>query len=142
MFFISRLLFASHDSKRCSRPIHNLLFLFYILKVCLFINFGCAGCLLLCSLSLVGATLFLGAQASHFGIFSCCGAWASVVVGCELSSCDLLDLVAPLHVESSWTRDPTGVPELAGRLLTTRSSGKSHNLFLNRWNTVKSLNKF
>ena len=35
------------------------------------------------------ATLFLGAWASHFGIFSCCGARASVVVACELRSCDL-----------------------------------------------------
>ena len=131
MFFISCLLFASHDSKRCSRPIHNLLFLFYILKVCLFINFGCAGCLLLCSLSLVGATLFLGAQASHFGIFSCCGAWASVVVGCELSSCDLLDLVAPLHVESSWTRDPTPVPCIGSRFLSTVTPGKYFVFILN-----------
>ena len=69
----------------------------------------------MCSLSLVavflvGATLFLGVKASHFGIFSCCGAWTSVVVVFEFSSCDLLDLVAPLQVESSQTRDPTRVP--------------------------------
>ena len=33
-----------------------------------------------------GATLRCGAQASHCGGFSCCGAWASVVVTCGLSS--------------------------------------------------------
>ena len=128
MFFISCPLFASHDSKRYSRPIHNLLFLFYILKVYLFLSFWlCWLFVAVCSLSLVGATL--GAQASHFGIFSCCGAQASVVVACELSSCDLLDLVAPLHEESSRTRDPTSVPELTGRVSTTRSSGKSQFIF-------------
>ena len=48
-----------------------------------------------CRLSLVavsGATLHCGAQGSHCGGFSCCGAWAtgvwaSVVVACRLSSC-------------------------------------------------------
>ena len=50
-----------------------------------------------CGLSLVaasggGATLHCGAQASHCGGFSCCGAralgtWASVVVAHGLSSC-------------------------------------------------------
>ena len=48
-----------------------------------------SGFLSLCG---VGATLHCGAQASHCGGFSCCGAWAlgtraSVVVAHGLSSC-------------------------------------------------------
>ena len=61
-----------------------------------------------------GATLHCGARASHCGGFSCCGARA---LGCTgFSSCGTqaqqlwhMGLVAPWHVESSWTRDRTCV---------------------------------
>ena len=58
--------------------------------------FGCIGSLLLhtgfLQLRQSGATLRCSVQASHCGGFSCCGAWAlgawaSVVVAHELSSC-------------------------------------------------------
>ena len=56
-----------------------------------------------------------GAWASHGGGFFCCGAQ---VLGCMgFSSCStgaqylqLVGLVVPWHVESSWTRDQTHVP--------------------------------
>ena len=81
-----------------------------------------------------GATLRCGAWASHCGGFSCCGARAlgtraSVVVVCGLSSCGLralehrlsslwrMGLVAPWHVESSWTRDRTHVPCIGRQIL-------------------------
>ena len=38
------------------------------------------------------------------------GIWTSVVAGHGLSSCGSWDLVAPLHVGPSWTRDRTRVP--------------------------------
>ena len=55
-----------------------------------------------------------GVQASHWGIFSCCRAWA---LGCEgfsgcaswaleyrINSCGECGLVAPQHVGSSWIK--------------------------------------
>ena len=58
----------------------------------------------------VGATLHRGTWASLCSCFSCCGTqalgtWASVVVGCKLSSFGPWALDALWHVESSWTRD-------------------------------------
>ena len=70
----------------------------------------------------VGATLRCGAQPSHCGGFSCCGAWAlgvraSVAAARGLSSCGTgaqqlwhTGLVAPRHGGSSRTRDRTCVP--------------------------------
>ena len=61
-----------------------------------FLFFGCTGSSLPCTgflqLWRAGATLHCGVQASHYGGFSYCGAWAigaraSVVVVCGLSSC-------------------------------------------------------
>ena len=54
-----------------------------------------------------GATIHCGAQASHCYSFSCCrpqalGAWAQQLW--------LTGLIAPPHMEYSWTRDRTPVP--------------------------------
>ena len=54
------------------------------------------------------------------------GAWASVVASLRLSSTDSWALVAPQHVDSSWTSDRTSDAELADRFLTTGPPGKSH----------------
>ena len=89
-----------------------------------------------------GATLHCGAQASHCGGFSCCGAWslgarASVVVVHGLSSCGSRALERRLS--SCGTRDqlPRSIqdlprpgikpvsPALAGGFLTTVPPGKS-----------------
>ena len=58
------------------------------------------------------------------------GAWASVAAALRLSSPDSWALVAPQHVDSSWTSDRTSDrtsdAELADRFLTTGPPGKSH----------------
>ena len=54
------------------------------------------------------------------------GAWASVAAALRLSSPDSWALVAPQHVDSSWTSDRTSNAELADRFLTTGPPGKSH----------------
>ena len=85
----------------------------------------------------VGATLRCGAQASHCGDFSCCGAralgvWASVVVAHRLSSCGSWALERKLSscgaraqlLCSMWDFPKLGLepmsPALAGGFLTTR----------------------
>ena len=47
-------------------------------------------------------------RASHCSGFSSCGAWALGITG--FSSSNSWGLLAPRHVESSWTRDQTCVP--------------------------------
>ena len=64
------------------------IYIFLIRLFYLLLFFGCVGS----SLLRAGATLRCGAQSSHCGGFSCCGAWApgpqaSVVVAHGLSSC-------------------------------------------------------
>ena len=68
-------------------------------------------------------------QASHFGGFSCCGAWApkhrlsSCVTQLSVSLSYTTGLFAPQHVESSWTRYQTHVPCFGRQILnhwTTR----------------------
>ena len=122
-----------------------LSFFFKFILFNLFI-FGCVGSLLLhtgfLQLRQAGATLRRGAQASHCGGFSCCGAWAlgawaSVVVARRLSSCGSW---APERRLSScgacaqllrgmWDLPGPGLepmsPALAGRCLTTAPPGKS-----------------
>ena len=86
--------------------LHKKLSISYIYIYFFFFNlflFGCIGSLLLCAgflqLRRAGATLPCGAQASHCGGFSCCGAWAlgmraSVVVAHRLS-CSLACEIFP-----------------------------------------------
>ena len=93
-----------------------------------------------------GATLHCGAQASHCGGFSCCGAWAlgtwaSVVVAQGLSSCGSralerrlsklwhTGLVAPRHVRSSWTRARTHVPCNGRRILNHCATREAQKKF-------------
>ena len=89
-----------------------------------------------------GATLRCGAQASHCGGFSCCGARAlgtraSVVAACSLSSCGLRALEHRLSscgaraqlFRGTWDPPAPGIepvcPALAGGLLTAAPPGKS-----------------
>ena len=86
----------------------------------------CAGFL---QLQRVGATLRYGAQASHCGGFSCCGAralgaWASVVAARGLSSCDArAQLLCGMWDLPRPGLEPVS-PALAGRFLTTAPPGK------------------
>ena len=88
----------------------------------------CAGFLWLWQ---VGATFCCGVQASHCGGFSCGaqapGTWASVLATRRLQYLWHMSLVAPWHVESSWTRDQTHVPCIGRQILglTTGPPGKS-----------------
>ena len=83
-----------------------------------------------------------GAQASHCGGFSCCGAWAlgaraSVVVACSLSSCGSRVLECRLSscgaqaylLHSMCDLPGPGIepvsPAFTGRFLTTAPPGKS-----------------
>ena len=59
-------------------------------------------------------------QASHCGGFSGCRAWPLGCVG----------LAAPLHMESSWTRDRTHVPCIGRRTLPTLPPRKSSSVSL------------
>ena len=84
----------------------------------------------------MGATLCCGVQASHYGGFSCCGAWAlgtraSVVAAHGLSSCGLRALDRRLSscgaqaslLHGMWDLPRAGIepvsPALAGRFLTS-----------------------
>ena len=82
----------------------------------------------------MGATLHCGAQASHCGGFSCCGARAlgkraSVVVARGLSSCGTR--ASLLH--GTWDLPGPGIepvsPALAGGFLTTAPPGKPSGTF-------------
>ena len=79
-------------------------------KMILLFTFGCAGCLLLqegfLQVRRGGATLCLGAQASHCRGFTCCGAWA---LEHRHSSFRCMGLTVRRPVRSSWTRDGTCV---------------------------------
>ena len=96
------------------------------MDMCFFFFFGCVVSSLLhvgfLQLQRAGTTLRCGAQASHCGGFSCCGAWAlgaraSVVVACRLQQLWHTGLVAPRHEGSSWTRARTHVPCMGRRIL-------------------------
>ena len=66
------------------------------------------------------ATLPCSAWVSHCSGFSCYGAWP---LGSWAQHLWHMGLVAPRHVESSWTRDRSCVPSLGRRILnhwTTR----------------------
>lgn len=76
-------------------------------------TFGCVG---------PWGFLQLWCMAFSLWCFSCCRAWASVVVG-HRTSC-------PRHVGSSLTRDWTHGPALVGRFFNTRQPGKSEALFI------------
>ena len=94
-----------------------------------------------------GATLRCGAQASHCGGFSCCGAWG---LECRLSSCGTwaqqlwlmgsraqaqqlwrTGLVAPWHVGSSRTRARTHVPCIGRRILNHCATREAPQALLN-----------
>ena len=108
--------------------------------------FGCIGSLLLrtgfLQLRRAGATLRCGAQASHWGGFSCYGAWASIVVARRLQQLWLMGsrtqaqqlwcmgLVAPRHMGSSWTRDRTRVPCIGRQILNHCATRKVLQDFL------------
>ena len=119
-----------------------------VCKLCFFVFlfFGCVGSLLLSTgflqLWRAGATIRCGAQASHCGGFSCCGAralgaWASVVVAHGLSSCGSRALERRLSSCGTWAQLLHGMwdlpgpgfelvsPALAGGFLTTAPPGKS-----------------
>ena len=120
-------------------------FFFYKFFIYLNFNFGCVGSSLLCAgflqLHRAGATLRCGAQASHCGGFSCCGAravgaWASLVVALGLSRCGSRALEHRLSscgtraqlLCGMWDLPRPGIepvsPALAGRFLTTVPPGK------------------
>ena len=69
------------------------------------------------------------AWASHCGGFSCCGAGAQWLCW--------TGLLAPWHVESSWTRGQS--PALAGGLLTTGPPGESCEPILIHFHLLKSI---
>ena len=121
------------------------LVIYYFLKFIIII-FCCIGSLFLCvgflQLQRVGATFRCGAQASHCGGFSCCGAralgtWTSVVVARGLSSCSSQALECRLSscgaraqlLRGMWDLPGPGIepvsPALAGGFLTTAPPGKS-----------------
>ena len=101
----------------------------------------------------MGATLRCGAQASHRGGFSCCGAralgvWASVVVVCGLSSCGSWALerglsscgAQTLLLRSMWDLPGPGLepvsPTLAGGFLTSAPPGKPMKTFLKNTDVI------
>ena len=96
-----------------------------VFKNCLFI-YGCTGSLLLLmGFSLVEASRGLlsrcGARASHCSVFSCFR--AQPLRACGFQQLQHAGLVAPWHVESSWTKDQTRVPFIGRQILnhwTTR----------------------
>ena len=94
-----------------------------------------------------GTTLHCGAQYSHCGGFSCCGAWAqgawaSEVVAHRLSSCGSQAVERRLSscgaqaqlLHGTWDFPGPGLepvsPALAGGFLTTAPLGKPYVLFL------------
>ena len=140
----------------CKKPIFYSMFIisflpcFLMYSFCLFI-FGCVGSLLLqtgfIQLRRVGATLRCGAQVSHCGGFSCCGAWAlgargSVVVAHRLRSCGSRALELRLSscgaraqlLRGMWDLPRPGLepmsPALAGGFLITVPPGKPSNVFM------------
>ena len=95
-FFKTTATFFSTIRKKNAYFLYFLMtrFLFFelIFYLCIYLFiFGCIGSSLLCAgflyLWRAGATLCCGVRASHHGGFSCCRAWASVVVARGLSSC-------------------------------------------------------
>ena len=100
----------------------------------LLLFFGCSGSSVLwvgfLKLRCARATLFCRAQAL--------GIQVTVAAVCRLSCCGTRALVAPQHVESSWTRDQTHVP-CTGRWIlihcATRESYYTWYLKLCEWIT-------
>ena len=156
-------------SKEVTLPklIQRLNAILFFFLIYLFI-FGCVGSLLLhvgfLQLQRMGATLPCGAQASHCGGFSCCGARAlgtraSVAVAWGLSSCGSRVLECRLSscgaraqlLRGMWDLPGPGLepvsPALAGGLLTTVPPGKSLNAILIKtsksyfWEIVKLILK-
>ena len=96
----------------------------------------CAGFLSSCSV-----------MASHFSGFSCCGAWASVVMACGFSSCGSQALEAKVNSCGAWAKLLWGMwdlprpgiepvsPALAGGFFTTEPPGKPARRILNQWTT-------
>ena len=93
------------------------------------------------------ATHRCGAQTSHCGGFSCCGAqalgaWASVAAAHKLSSCGSRALehrlsscgARPQLLHGMWDLPRPGLepvsPALAGRFLTTAPPGKPYRVFV------------
>ena len=126
-------------------------FFFFLINLLYLFIFGCAGSSLLregfLQLGRAGATLHCGAQASHCGGFSCCGArslgaWASVVVAHGLSSCSSQALERRLSSRGAWAQLLHGMwdrpgpglepvsPALAGVFLTTEPPGKPQHELL------------
>ena len=117
--------------------------------------FVCTGSLLLCTAWFSKfssfTTLSCGAQASHCGGFSCCGAqalgtWASVdaaqgLISCWFSSRRLMDsrtqtqwlwctgFSCPRHVGSSQTRDQTSFPCIVRRILNHWTTREAPSLY-------------
>ena len=98
-------------------------FFIIILKNLLLLFFGCVGSLLLCAGSLYlqrAGALLCGVWASHCHGFSCCGARASVVVACGLSSCGLWALERRLSscgaraqlLHSMWNLPGSGLEQI------------------------------
>ena len=151
LFSSPEFLSSRHEKKlpgEIKSPNKNSLRVFVCLFVCfiyLFI-FGCVGSSLLragfLQLRQAGATLHCGAQVSHCGGFSCCGAWAlgtwaSVAAAHRLSSCGSQALERRLSSCGTWAQllrsmwdlpragfEPVS-PVLAGGFLTTAPPGKS-----------------
>ena len=96
----------------------------------------CAGFLWLWQ---VGATFCCGVQASHCGGFSCGaqapGTWASVLATRRLQYLWHMSLVAPWHVESSWTRDQTHVPCIDRHILNHWTTRKVQASVFKLWNS-------
>ena len=103
----------------------------------IYLFIGCAESLLLRGLSsscdaqasYCSSFSYCGARALGLAGFSNCGTWAQLpwFSGSKAQAQQLwpMGLVAPQHVGSSWTRDWTLSPTLAGGFFTTEPPGKS-----------------
>ena len=97
-----------------------VLFIFYFLKIYLFI-FGCVGSSLLCAGFSLRWLLLLRSTGSRCVGFSSCGSWAQQLwlAGSRAQAQQLwrTGLVAPRHVGSSRTRAQTHVPCIGRQIL-------------------------
>ena len=106
--------------------IHNAISLSLLFK------FGCTGSSLLLGLRVVGVQ-----WAAHWGGASCCGARASLVAACRLTTASLGAVIVVHGLRYSSARGLTLIQganlcplRLAGRFLSTVPPGKSHNHLL------------
>ena len=97
---------------RCHKP-HIFLILLYFLKILFIYLFMDMLDLPFCT----GSVSSCSSWASHRGGFSCC--WAQALE--QLQELQLIGLVAPRHVGSSWTRDPCFISKFP----TTGPPGRS-----------------